>query len=264
MKISPYTEEKLATFKRYIVPAVEASARAIENARSKPWRRIPDTLYLFDIGCADGADSTALLVSAARSVASRFPISYRLYGFEKQRQRAKEAQDRYADDPNVTIHLGDVEQELASVLASVPSQAFGLAVIDLWNVPSWSVQEQLGKRCQTVDHLVLCCAGGYKRHPDRDPSWQQARIPRANVHRANKKFALIGKPWGPSQHVVMYFTNYEKLAVERKAVGMVALASKVGQKRWEELHTVNQPGLRQNELQQQRTARALQIGLGLE
>ena len=264
MKISEYTEEKLETFKQYIVPAVEASARAIENAQMKPWRRVPSTLYLFDCGCADGADSTRLLVNAAGSVTHRFPIDYRLYGFEKQRQRAKDAQERYANNPHVTIYLGDVEQQLAAVLAAVPPQAFGLAVIDLWNVPSWALQEQLGERCQTVDHLVLCCAGGYKRHPSLGTNWQQSRIPRANIHRANKKFALIGKPWGPSQHVVMYFTNYEKLAVERKSVGMVALTSKVGRQRWDDIHTVNQPGVRQNELHQQRTARALQLGLGLE
>lgn len=88
MKISPYTEEKLETFNQFIVPAVEASARAIENAQAQQWRRVPEILYLFAIGTADGADSTALLINAARNVAGRFPISYRLYGFEKQRQRA--------------------------------------------------------------------------------------------------------------------------------------------------------------------------------
>ncbi len=262
MKISVYTEEKLETFNQFIVPAVEASARAIENARANQWRRVPPTLYLFDIGCADGADSTKLLVNAARSVASRFPISYRLFGFEKQRKRAQDAQQRYIDDPHVTIYPGDVQQELASVLVTIPPQAFGLAVIDLWNVPSWSIQEQLSKRCRTVDHLVLCCGGGYKRHPTRDANWHQERIPSANIHRANKQFALIGKPWGPSQHVVMYFTNYKQLAMERK--GMVELSSPVGQQRWEALHTVNQPGVRQQELQQKRMARTLQMGLDLD
>ncbi len=262
MKISEYTEEKLETFNRFIVPAVEASARAIDNARADFWRRVPPTLNLFDIGCADGADSTKLLVNAARSVASRFPINYRLFGFEKHQQRAQAAQKRYEDDPNVTIYQGDVEQELASVLATIPPQAYGLAVIDLWNVPPWSIQEQLSKRCRTIDHLVLCCAGGYKRHPSRGVNWHQERIPRENLHRVNKQFALIGKPWGPSQYVVMYFTNYKQLAMDRKE--MVALSSPVGQKRWEALHTVNQPGVRQHELQQKRMAQSLQMGLDFE
>lgn len=263
MKISEYTQDKLEAFNQFIVPAVEASARAIENARAHFWRRVPPTLYLFDIGCADGADSTQLLVNAARSVASRFPtISYRLFGFEKHRQRAQEAQKRYEEDPNVTIYWGDVERELALVLNTISPQAFGLAVIDLWNVPSWSIQEQLSRRCRTVDHLVLCCAGGYKRHPSRDVDWHQQRIPRANIHRVDKKFALIGKPWGPSQHVVMYFTNYKQLAMERKE--MVSLSSPVGQKRWEALHTVNQPGVRQHELQQKRMADNLQMSFDLE
>lgn len=264
MIISSHTQDKLEIFNQFIVPAVEASARAIENARAKPWRRVPDTLYLFDCGCADGAGSTKLLVDAARSVTKRFPINYRIYGFEKQRQRAKAAQERYADDPNVTIYPGDIEQKLATVLSAIPQRSYGIAVIDLWNVPSWSIQEQLGKHCQMIDHVVLCCAGGYKRHPARDVSWQQTRIPRDNLDRVNKKHALIGKPWGPSQHVVMYFTNYDKLARERISVGMKLLTSDVGQQRWEELHNIYQPGVRQHELQQERTARKLQMGLGLE
>lgn len=150
---------------------------------------------------------------------------------------------------------------MASVLARVPPKAYGLAVIDLWDCPPWSIQEQLGVRCATIDHLVLCCAGGYKRHPDRDASWHQTRVPRNNVHRVKKQFALIGRPWGPSQYVVMYFTNYDLLASERKSLSMVPLNSEAGQRRWEELHIVNEPGARRKELEQRRVARELQLGL---
>jgi hypothetical protein len=261
MEISPYTPGKLKIFDRLIKSAVHASARAVMNAQTQPRRRVPKTIYLFDIGSADGEGSTALLTKAAREAVARFPIDYRLFGFEKDRELAIVAQKLYADDSRVTICQGDVERTLDSILRQIPPAAYGIAVIDVWECPPWSIQEQLSARCRTIDHLVLCCAGGYKRHPSQDASWQQARIPRENLKRVNKEFTLIGKPWGPSQHVEMYFTNYEALARRRTSLGMVPLDSDVGQQRWEMLHTIQQPGVRRHEREQRNLARKLQMDI---